>query len=65
MFMEYTYMFWSLSVTILRVYSSKEYNKKLCVANLSKIFIIYKMLQHSKILYVTIIRSLKDHVCRS
>ena len=39
---DHTYMFRSPSATILRVYSIKEYNKKLCVANLFKVW-IYKM----------------------
>jgi hypothetical protein len=33
LFVDHTYIFWSPSATILRVYSIKEYNKKLCVAN--------------------------------
>ena len=37
------HMFRSPSATILRVYSIKEYNKKLYMANLSKIW-IYKIL---------------------
>jgi hypothetical protein len=40
---DHTYMFWLPSVTILGVYSIIEYNKKLCVVNLTKIR-IYKML---------------------
>jgi hypothetical protein len=36
-------MFQLLSVTILRVYSIKKYNKNLCMVNQSKIW-IYKML---------------------
>jgi hypothetical protein len=39
----HSYMFRSPPATIFRVYSIKEYHKKLCVANLSKIW-IYKML---------------------
>jgi hypothetical protein len=37
LFIDHTYMFRSISATILRTYSYKEYNKKLCVANLSGI----------------------------
>jgi hypothetical protein len=31
LFTEHTYMFWSPSATILRVYTIEEYNKKVCV----------------------------------
>jgi hypothetical protein len=55
LFINHTYMFRSPSETILRVYSIKEYNKKLCVVNQSKIS-IYKMLLNSKIFYVTRIK---------
>jgi hypothetical protein len=34
---DHTYMFRSPSATILRVYNIKEYNDKLCMANLPKI----------------------------
>jgi hypothetical protein len=37
LFIDHTYTFLSPYASILRVYSIKEYNKKLCVANLSKI----------------------------
>jgi hypothetical protein len=43
LFIDHTYMFQLPSMTIFRVYSIKEYNKNLCVVNLSKIR-IYKML---------------------
>ena len=43
LFVDHIYMFLSPSATILRIYSIKEYNKKLYVANQSKIW-IYKML---------------------
>jgi hypothetical protein len=49
--------YWLPFVTILRVYNIKEYNKNLCVVNLSKIWI-------SKILDVTKIKWLKVYVCR-
>jgi hypothetical protein len=52
---EHTYMFRSPYATILRVRSIEDYNKQLCVANLSKIW-IYKMLLNSKILDVTSIK---------
>lgn len=47
---DHTYMFRSSSVTILRVYTIKDYNKK-CAANQSEIW-IYKMLQNCKVLDV-------------
>jgi hypothetical protein len=43
LFTDHTYMFQSPSATILRVYSIKEYNKKLCVVYLYKIS-MYKIL---------------------
>jgi hypothetical protein len=43
LFINHTNMFPSPSATMVSVYSIKEYNKKLCVANLFKIW-IYKML---------------------
>jgi hypothetical protein len=63
LFIDCTYMIQSPSATILKVYSIKEYNKNLCVANLSKIW-IYNMLQNSKILDVTMIKWLQGYVCR-
>jgi hypothetical protein len=43
LFIDHTYTFWLPFATILNVYIIKEYNKKLCVVNLSNIQ-IYKML---------------------
>ena len=57
-------MFRSPSATILRVYSIKEYNKKLCVANQYKIW-IYKMLWNSKTLDVNHDKIIKMYVYRS
>jgi hypothetical protein len=64
LFIDHTYMFPSPSATILRVYSIKECNKKLCVVNLSTIW-IYKVLQNSKILDVSMIKWLKVCIFRS
>ena len=47
LFIDHAYMFRSPSATILRVYSIKEHNKKLCVANQSRIRIkkiIYRII---------------------
>jgi hypothetical protein len=51
LFINRAYTFRSPSATFLRVYNIKEYNKKLCVASQSKIW-IYKILYNSKILDV-------------
>jgi hypothetical protein len=58
LFIDHTCMFRSPSATILRVYSIKEYNKKLCVTNQSKIC-LYKTSLNSKILHVIMIKWLK------
>jgi hypothetical protein len=63
LFINHTYMFRSPSATILRMYSIKEYNKKLCVTIQSTIW-VYKMLWNSRTVDLNRNKIIKSCVCR-